>query len=37
MYIRTREGWLYLAAHKDLFHGEGSSVTPLIRVWHQLE
>lgn len=21
-YIRTREGWLYLAAHKDLFNGE---------------
>lgn len=21
-YIRTREGWLYLAAHKDLFSGE---------------
>ncbi|MBU0681481.1 MAG: DDE-type integrase/transposase/recombinase [Proteobacteria bacterium] len=21
-YIRTGEGWLYLAAHKDLFNGE---------------
>ena len=21
-YIHTREGWLYLAAHKDLFNGE---------------
>jgi len=21
-YIRTGEGWLYLAAHKDIFHGE---------------
>ncbi len=21
-YIHTGEGWLYLAAHKDVFHGE---------------